>query len=211
MAQKESYKNEYNDLCKGKDINKKSHIYKVLPYLDSNGVIRSQTRISNNKENLEKFGLDRINPIILHRESHLTKLFILKEHNALVHNNEKIVVTNLLHRFYINKIRRTVNNVIRRNCLECRISHAKSIVPLMGDIPFTRLTLHKNVFTYAMADLLGPITVKATRFTNNKRYVLVYSCLTTRALHLEGVENLDSNATLRTLQNIFNIRKAPRL
>jgi len=79
----------------------------------------------------------------------------------------------------------------------------------MGDIPFTRLAFFKNAFTYAMADLLGPITVKATRFTVNKRYILVYTCLTTRALHLEVVESLDSNATLRALSNIFNFRGAP--
>ena len=126
----------------------------------------------------------------------------------MVHHNEKTVVINLLQRFYINKIRRTVNNIIRKECLNCRITHAKPVAPLMGNIPFTRLAFFKNAFTYAMADLLGPISVKATRFTTNKRYVLVYSCLTTRALHLELIESLDSNATLRALQNIFNIKSA---
>jgi len=127
MSQKESFKNEYKDLLNGKEVSKKSQIYKVLPYLDNFGVMRSQTRISNTEENRKKFGHDRINSIILHRESHLTKLIILKEHNLQVHLNEKTVVTNLLQRFYVNKIRRTVNNVIRKNCLECRIAHAKPV------------------------------------------------------------------------------------
>lgn len=208
-CQQESFKTEYNDLENGKEVNNKSPIYKLLPYLDTNGVIRSQTRISNTEENIKKFGSDRINPMILHRESHLTKLIIIKEHNCMVHNNEKTVVINLLQRFYINKIRRTVNNVIRNSCLECRIANAKPVAPLMGDIPFTRLALSKNVFKYAMADLLGPLTVKISKFKTDKRYVLVYSCLTTRSLHLELIESLDSNATLRALSNTFNLRGAP--
>lgn len=209
ISQQESFKTEYKDLVNGKEVNNKSPIYKVLPYLDTNGVIRSQTRISNTEENIEKFGTDRINPMILHRESHLTKLIIIKEHNCMVHNNEKTVVINLLQRFYINKIRRTVNNVIRNFCLECRIANAKPIAPLMGDIPFTRLALSKTVFKYAMADLLGPIMVKVSRFKTDKRYVLVYSCLTTRSLHLELIESLSSDATLRALSNTFNLRGAP--
>lgn len=209
IGQEESFKTEYKDLKNGKEVNSKSQIYKILPYLDSNGVMRSQTRISNTEENIKKFGNDRINPMILHRESHLTKLIIIKEHNCMVHNNEKTVVINLLQRFYINKIRRTVNNVIRNSCLECRIANAKPVAPLMGDIPFTRLGLEKHVFTYSMADLLGPIKVKVTRFKTEKRYVLVYSCLTTRSLHLELIESLDSNATLRAFCNTFNLRGAP--
>ena len=175
-AQKESYQNEYDDLLNGKEVRQKSEIYKVLPYLDKNGIIRSNTRISNTEENVEKFGLDRINPIILHRDSHLTKLIIMKAHNAMVHINEKTVVINLLQRFFINKIRRTVNNVIRNNCLECRITHARPFAPLMGDIPFTRLAFYKHTFTYAMADLFGPISVKYTRFTTHKhlRLILIY-------------------------------------
>jgi hypothetical protein len=39
---------------------------------------------------------------------------------------------------------------------------------------------------------------------------LVYSCLTTRAVHLELVEDLTTNGTLNALQNVINIRGAPK-
>jgi hypothetical protein len=65
-------------------------------------------------------------------------------------------------------------------------------------------------FTYVIVDLLGPIIAKVSRNISAKRYVLVYSCLTTRALHLELIESLEAQATLRALQNSFNLRGVPK-
>jgi hypothetical protein len=209
MAQKESHPEEYSSLMKGLRLKKTNPLNKLLIYLDDDGIMRAKSRIADNPENRKKFGIDRISPIILPRNNHLTKLIILHYHNAQAHHNEKTVVVNLLQRFYIHKIKRTVNKVIRSYCMKCKIARAKPQTPLMGDLPSDRLAFHLPAFSYVIVDLLGPITVKILRNVSAKRYVLVYSCLTTRALHLELIESLEAHATLRALQNTFNLRGVP--
>ncbi|XP_070509166.1 uncharacterized protein [Chironomus tepperi] len=209
MAQKDSYVDEYECLYKALPLKKSNPLNKLLIYLDEEGIMRAKSRIADNPENRKKFGIDRISPIILPRSNHLTKLIILHYHNAQAHHNEKTVVINLLQRFHILKIKRTVNNVIRNCCMKCKISRAKPETPLMGDLPSDRLAFHLPAFSYVIVDLLGPITVKVLRNVLAKRYILVYSCLTTRALHLEVIENLEAHATLRALQNTFNLRGVP--
>ena len=209
IAQKESFIDEINSIKKNQEVKMGSSLYKLLPYIDDKGTLRAQTRIPNNDENVKRFTLDKINPIILPREHHLTKLIILKYHDSMAHHNEKTVVVNLIQRFYIPKIKRTVNSAIKSLCFMCRISKAKPKAPRMGDVPSHRLAYFLPAFSYVIVDLLGPILVKVTRNIRAKRYILVYSCLTTRALHLELIESLDADATLRALQNTFNLRGVP--
>jgi transposase InsO family protein len=209
VAQKESFPKEIAAIQSQKELKVQSPLYKLLPYVDDKGTLRAQTRIPRNDENVRRFTLDKINPIILPREHHLTKLIILKYHDSMAHHNEKTVVVNLIQRFFIPKIKRTVNTVIKKHCLTCKISKAKPKAPRMGDVPSHRLAYFIPAFSYAIVDLLGPILVKVTRNVRAKRYILVYSCLTTRALHLELIERLDADATLRALQNTFNLRGVP--
>ena len=208
-AQRESYPKDYAIIKNHKELKLDSSLYKLLPYIDDAGTLRAQTRIPKNDENVKRFTLDKINPIILPREHHLTKLIILKYHDSMAHHNEKTVVVNLIQRFFIPKIKRTVNTVIKKNCIRCKIAKAKPETPRMGDVPSHRLAYFVPAFSYAIVDLLGPILVKVTRNVRAKRYVLVYSCLTTRAIHLELIEGLDADATLRALQNTFNLRGVP--
>jgi len=208
-VQNESFPKEIALIRNQKELKIESPLYKLLPYIDDKGILRAQTRIPKNDENVKRFTLDKINPIILPREHHFTKLIILKYHDSMAHHNEKTVVVNLIQRFFIPKIKRTVNTVIKKHCLACKISKVKPKAPRMGDVPSHRLAYYVPAFSYAIVDLLGPVLVKVTRNVRAKRYILVYSCLTTRAVHLELIERLDADATLRALQNTFNLRGVP--
>ncbi|XP_070499595.1 uncharacterized protein, partial [Chironomus tepperi] len=88
---------------------------------------------------------------------------------------------------------------------------AKPQAPLMGDLPSVRLAHHNPAFTNAMVDLAGPLTVNIYRNIIAKRYIFVYSCLTTRAIHLELIERMDSESTLIALTNTINLRGAPKI
>ena len=48
-------------------------------------------------------------------------------------------------------------------------------------------------FTYCGADLMGPLNVK-TGCSSQKRYVCIFNGLSTRAVHLEIVQPLETNA-----------------
>lgn len=65
------YKKEFQSLFKYKNVNKKSSLYPLNPYLDCNNIIRANGRISNSV-----LPYKERQPIILPVNSHFCKLFI---------------------------------------------------------------------------------------------------------------------------------------
>ena len=65
--------------------------------------------------------------------------------------------------------------------------------PLMADLPRERVEKVEFPFTYVGVEYFGPIEVKHMRKTS-KRWVCVFICLLTRAIHLEMVYSLDTDS-----------------
>ena len=210
-AQKSVYSKEIKLLKGGKPFPINNKIHKLNPFLDHNDIIRVSTRIPLNSKNVEEYGYDMICPILLPKNHPLTTLIILKYHENNKHSLNNSVVMNLMQRFHIPHIKWIVNQTIKTKCLNCRIEAAKPEPPLMGDLPAVRLAHHKPSFTNAIVDLAGPISVNIYRNVTDKRYIFVYSCLTTRAIHLELIERMDADATLIALTNTINLRGAPKI
>jgi hypothetical protein len=208
-AQSEAYEKEIEMLKAEKILPHSSSIYKLSPFLDEKGIIRVTSRISHNEENLKIYGQDRIYPILLPKNNDLTKLIIMKYHVSNFHMLTNSVVINLLSRYYIPHIKWTVSSIIKQNCFICRRANCKPDIPMMSDLPSHRLAFTVKPFTFCIADLAGPIMIKNYRGRDIKRYIFVYSCLTTRAVHLELIEDLSADSTLNAFQNTINIRGAP--
>jgi hypothetical protein len=208
-AQKESFAEELKVLQSKKPLPVRHYLHRWLPWIDKDGVMRAKTRLTDSEENRKTYGYDRIYPIILAKDSPLTKIIILKIHR----NNKHMLVNNvesqLKSRFFIQHCRSTIKTIIKKCCAFCIRHNAKPMIPLMGDIPSIRLGYFKVPFRYAMADIAGPVLVRLTRNVRAKRYIFVYTCLTTRAIHLELIEGLDSNSTLLALQSAISMRGAP--
>lgn len=78
---------------------------------------------------------------------------------------------------------------------------------LMGDLPKPRLTPHEPPFTYTGVDFFGPFHVKRGRGTE-KVYGCIFVCLTCRAIHIEDVGSLESDAFIQALRRFISIRGA---
>ncbi|GBP69845.1 hypothetical protein EVAR_89349_1 [Eumeta japonica] len=57
-------------------------------------------------------------------------------------------------------------------------------------------------------DYFGPLTVKIGR-TTNKRYVVLFTCLTTRAIHLEIAASLETSSAIMALKRMIARRGCP--
>lgn len=210
-AQKSEYNVEINLLKQQKPIPKSSKIYHLSPFLDHKDIIRINTRISINPENCEKFGYDRIAPILLPKNNSLTALIILKYHSDNKHIFHTSVVINLTKRFYIPKIKSIVKYIINEKCILCRKNKFKPEIPMMGDLPAVRLAHHIPPFTNVMVDLAGPVVVNVHRNVTDKRYILVYTCLSTRGVHLELMQRMDTESTIAAIISTISIRGAPNI
>ena len=79
----------------------------------------------------------------------------------------------------------------------------------MADLPRERVDVDKPPFTYVGVDYFGPMQVKFRRGTV-KRYGCIFTCLVTRAVHLEVAHSLDSNSFLMALHRFMARRGKPQ-
>ena len=90
---------------------------------------------------------------------------------------------------------RSVHRKLESECLFCRRRRAQWLHPLMADLPIERLAYKKPTFTNTGLDCFGPLQV-TTRRTTEKRWKLLFTCLTTRAIHLEVLHSLNTSSCM---------------
>ena len=86
---------------------------------------------------------------------------------------------------------RTVIKAALYHCFDCRKRQVKPCVPQMAALPIGRLEPFNPPFSHTGLDFFGPVMVVLHR-RNHKRYVCLFTCLTTRAIHLEVAHSLDT-------------------
>lgn len=78
----------------------------------------------------------------------------------------------------------------------------------MADFPDARLRLHKPAFYSTGVDCFGPMMVKVGR-RQEKRWGIIFNCLTIRAVYLDLLRNMDSDAYLMALRRFIARRGTP--
>ena len=204
QAQYECYSEEIIYLESGNELSTKSSIFKLSPMLDTDGVLRVKGRIRE----CEKINYDTINPIILSKIHHFTKLLILEFHEHNAHQNFETVVNELRQKFCIPRLRTTIKKVIA-SCQLCKNLRSTPKAPQMGMLPRARTESGVTPFSYTGIDLMGPFEVIIGR-KNHKYWVVIFTCLTIRAIHLELVASLSTDDFIMSFRNFVNIRIKPK-
>lgn len=148
------------------------------------------------------------NPILLPRDHHVTMLIISYVHNKFHHHNHETVVNELRQRYWIPRIRVCYAKV-RRNCQRCKNEHAAPSAPIMADLPPARLAAYARPFTHVGIDYFGPMEVAIGRRVE-KRWTMLATCMTTRAVHIEIVHSLSTNSCVMAIRNMIARRGIPR-
>lgn len=77
----------------------------------------------------------------------------------------------------------------------------------MADLPLERVDAYKPPFSSTGVDCFGPFLVKQGR-AEVKRYGCIFTCLATRAVHLEKLNSLDTDTFINALRR-FIARRGP--
>jgi hypothetical protein len=93
-------------------------------------------------------------------------------------------------------------------CVECQRWRAGATVPKMADLPPARLRLLKPPFWSTGVDCFGPLMIKLGRRVE-KRWGILFKCMTTRCVHLDLLESLDTEAFLMALRRFISRRGKP--
>ena len=81
----------------------------------------------------------------------------------------------------------------------------------MTPLPLNRLTISLRVFTRVALDFGGPfkMTVQGRRKPRQKRYLCLFTCLVSGAVHLQMAYGLDVDCILNALNRMINRRGVP--
>ncbi|XP_076044925.1 uncharacterized protein LOC143027525 [Oratosquilla oratoria] len=79
------------------------------------------------------------------------------------------------------------------DCMVCKRLYETPMHQRMSDLPPERCEPGGPAFRYVGVDLFGPFHVKVGR-SEMKRYGCLYTCFTTRAIHIEKLDSLQTDA-----------------
>jgi hypothetical protein len=146
---------------------------------------------------------------LLDDRHHTVRLLVAHYHRKANHGFSELVFNELRQKFWILRGRRAVKTPVME-CLECKRRKSQPRQPRFGDLPRERLEHHTRPFTVIGLDYFGLVIVSIGR-RHEKRWVALYFCLVTRALHLEVVASLSSSSAILNLRRFFSRRGCPNI
>ncbi len=196
--------NKTAPLHQQKDYDKTSIIRTCSPYLDDFGVLRVMGRL----DNAHSISESAKHPIILAKDHLITHLIVDWYHRKYLHLHHQTVLNEIRQIYWIPKLR-VVLNGIRNSCQKCKNASSAPKIPEMGSIPTARLAVHTRPFTFVGLDYFGPLNVIVNRGVQ-KRWGALFTCMTTRAVHLEVAHSMDTSSCIMAIRNFQGRRGSPR-
>ena len=146
--------------------------------------------------------------MIIPKRCHLATLIIRHYHEQVSHQGRHITEGAIRSAgFWIVGGKRHISSILCQ-CVKCRKLRGDVSVQKMSDLPTDRL--HPTPpFTYVGIDTFGPwdIVTRKTRGgqANSKRWAILFTCLTCRAVHIEVVDSLSSSAFINAFRRFIAI------
>ena len=204
LYQRRAFQKEIITLENRQTISGQSRIFKLDPFVDNDGVLRVGGRI--NKANLD-YRLKH--PILLPKEGQITYTIIIDHHEKVAHAGRGMTINEICnHGYWIINCTSAVKSVISK-CVECRKLHRKIYQQKMGNLPTDRLS-EEPPFTYCGVDMFGPFLVKDGRKIQ-KRYEAMFTCFSSRAVHIELTSNLTTDSFIQALRRLNSRRGNVRI
>uniref|UniRef100_A0A182X1M1 Uncharacterized protein n=1 Tax=Anopheles quadriannulatus TaxID=34691 RepID=A0A182X1M1_ANOQN len=199
-AQWEGFPDEMEALTRGQEISSKSSIKTLLPYLDQHNLLRSRSRL----ENATALPKSARSPILLPQKPRIVKLLVRNYHEKYHHQADNVVIGTLRQTYWIVQLR-NVLKAVKGCCQRCILNTATPQTPLMAPLPSFRTHPHNPPFLHSGVDYFGPLDVTVKR-SIEKRWGAIFTCMSTRAVHIELAEKLDVDSFLICLKNFTNRR-----
>ena len=167
-------------------------------FLDEKGIIRTKGR----------FDLDS-SLILLPQHSRFTDLLILDYHQQLHHIGVGGTIVALRKRFWVPSARSVTRNLLRK-CLKCkRVTGRHYPLPMSAELPTFRVDTSSHPFSNIGVDFTGHLIVKDLNGNFRKVYIFLFTCLNTRAISLEIVEDLTTESFLMTFRRHCSVFSTP--
>lgn len=202
FSQLQSFSFEIGLLKQRKTLPHKNKLLQLTPIIDSNDILRVGGRLENSNYNF-----DKKHPIILNSKHHLTKLIMINEHIRLFHAGQQLLLASVRDKYWPIGGRCLARQVVRQ-CIICVRLRANTVQPIMGHLPEAR-TNACFPFHSCGVDFAGPFMISNRKGRGNrisKCYLCLFVCLSTKAIHLELVSELSTQAFILCLRRFISRR-----
>lgn len=144
--------------------------------------------------------------VILPRNNRVTSLLIDFYHRVGHHCLDHRALHEFRRKYVTLQARTTLNKAIR-SCARCALFRAKPVAPEMAALPQCRVSAWQRPFTYTGVDVFGPTTVTIGR-RKEKRWGIIFTCLSTRAVYLDIVASLSATSCMMAMDGLAARRGA---
>ena len=183
---------------------KNSALYRLDPFIDDDGLLHVGGRLRRSH-----LGYGEKHPVLIPKGHHVAKLIVRHYHNQVHHQGRQITHGTIRQAgYWLVNGSHTVSRELS-SCVVCKKLRGPPLEQHMADLPVDR-TEATPPFTHVGFDVFGPwlIHTRKTRagVASSKRWGLVFTCLSCRAIHIEVLESMDTNSFICALRRFFAIR-----
>ena len=143
-------------------------------------------------------------PVILPTNHRFTQLVVVEHHQRVRHQGMGHTWTSIREKFRIIKDGAAVRKIIGK-CVFCRKRNAARGEQFMAELPSARLQVDKPPLSSVGIDYFGPYFEKQYR-SMVKRFGCIFTCMTTRAVHIEIAHSLSTDSFLKAFRRFVGRR-----
>jgi hypothetical protein len=147
---------------------------------------------------------DSKHPVLLPKNHHISYLITLKDVHQITHTGIASSAAKTRRKFWIIGVQKLAK-LIKKKCIYGKKSHPKIESQVMAELPKIRLMPQTPPFYF------GPYKVKIGRNKTTKHYRVLFTCLNTRAVHLELATDCSTMEFIQVHRRFFAIRGYPSL
>lgn len=206
MSQNTSFPAIYNALKPNSHIKLHRSISSLDVFIDTDHIIRVGGRLRNSKT----FSYNKKHPILLCSKHTFTRLLFEYEHKRLLHAGPQLLLATIRDSWWPLRGRDLARQTVHK-CITCTRQTGQTLSVKMGDLPVERLESGYPFFRSGV-DYAGPMFIlnrKGRGAKLEKCYLCLFICFITRAIHLELVTSLSSEAYLMALKRFISRRGKP--
>ncbi|XP_058811251.1 uncharacterized protein LOC131676146 [Topomyia yanbarensis] len=203
IAQQETFAEDIKAITATGQLKPSSRLKMLAPILRDN-ILRVGGRLRH-----APVAEDRKHPMILSSNHPFTELVVVHYHEKLLHAGPQLLIAAMRERFWPLRARNAARKAVHR-CVKCFRCKPTILEQLMGDLPAERVT-PTYPFLNTGVDLCGPFFYRHNNRKSPpiKSYVVIFVCLVTKAVHIDLVADLSTNAFISALKRFVARRGKP--
>lgn len=204
-AQEDAFEKDMIALEKGAGVPQKGKLKSLCPYL-KDGLIVVGGRLQN-----ADISEEQRNPIVLPADHIVTRLIFEECHRRMLHCGPQLLLAEMRRTYWPVRGRAIARSVTRR-CVICARANPTFTQPVMAALPRQRAQCSRP-FTVIGVDFAGPLVIRSgvRGRPGKKAWIAVFVCFSTRAVHIEAVEDLTTGTFIAAFRRFMSRRGKPNL